>query len=233
MQAQRGILSLREMTRGIIQKVRNPLNALQLNLDNLGDEIAELRIEGKKDIPERLRRMRNTIAELDSLLCEVLRLADLPRPQITAINISSLVKQVETFARAESSKKAVTVKLNLRENLPEIYGDPLQIKQAVLNVFMNAIQACPVKGLVTLATEGHNGRIRVIVTDNGAGIPVAHQNRIFEPFFSTKEGATGLGLPLTLEILKMHQGEISFMSEAGKGTTFFISLPGRGDLGTK
>lgn len=222
--------SLEAVVKEIVQRVRNPLNALLLNIDNLEDEIAAVNIETSL---QRLRRMRNTIAELDSLLCEVLRLADLPRPQITAININLLVKEVETFARAESSKKGVSVKLNLPKDLPETHGDPLQIKQAILAVLMNAIQACPTKGLVILTTERQNSYIRVVVTDNGAGIPIAHQNRIFEPFFSTKEGATGLGLPLTREILKMHQGEISFTSEVGKGTTFFISLPSKGDLGTK
>ena len=233
MQGHRGILPLREMTRGIVQRIRNPLNALQLNLDSLDDEIAELKIEDRKEIPERLRRMRNAVAELDSLLCEFLRLTDLPKPQITIVNVNALVAEVETFSRPESSKKEVMVKVDLQENLPAIQADPVQIKQAILSVLLNAIEACLVKGCITLATESRGDHIVIKVTDDGEGIPLDHRDHIFEPFFSTKEACVGLGLPLALEILKMHQGEMSFTSEVGKGTTFFISLPGRGVVGTK
>lgn len=225
MQAHRGILPLREMTRGIVQRIRNPLNALQLNLDNLDDEIAELQIGRGNDIPERLRRIRNAIAELDSLLCEVLRLTDLPKPQITTVNVNTLVAEVETFSRPESSKKEVAVKVNLQEDLPAIEADPVQIKQAVLSVLLNAIEACRFKGLITLATESRADHIVIQVTDNGEGISLDHRDHVFEPFFSTKEACAGLGLPLALEIVKLHQGEISFASEPGKGSTFVISLP--------
>jgi signal transduction histidine kinase len=103
----------------------------------------------------------------------------------------------------------------------------VQLKQALLSVLLNAIQACPIEGSVSLATEANNEHIIVRVIDNGEGISPLHCTRIFEPFFSTKEGASGLGLPLALAIVKMHQGEISFTSEAEKGSTFSISLPGK------
>jgi signal transduction histidine kinase len=224
------VLPLRDITRGIVQRVRNPLNALQLNVDNLEDEIAALKIKEKRDIPERLRRIRNAIGELDSLLCEVLRLTDLPAPQITAVNVNALVREVEIFVKPESSKKEVTVKIELRDNLPQIYADPVQIKQAILNVLLNAIQASPVKGSVTLATERDTNHIAIRVSDNGDGIPLTCRDRVFEPFFSTKEGAVGLGLPLASEIVKMHQGAISFESGVGGGSVFVISLPVRADV---
>ncbi len=210
----------------MVQRLRNPLNALLLNLDNLDDDVAELKIEAGKNIPERLKRIRKAIAELDSLLSEVLRLTDLPKPQITAVNVNALATEVETFSRNESSKKEVTVRLNLQDPLPAIQADPVQLKQAILSILLNAIEACPLKGSITLATEAKERQIRITVIDNGCGIPAERRGRIFEPFFSTKEAGAGLGLPLALEIVKLHQGEISLVSEAGKGTTFFISLPG-------
>ena len=213
---------VKTVVKEIVQRVRNPLNALLLNIDNLGNEIAEVNIETSL---ERLKRMRNTIAELDSLLSGVLRFTDLPKPQITTVNVNTLVAEVETFSRPESSKKEVAVKVDLQEKLPAIQGDPVQIKQAILSVLLNAIEACQVKGFVTLATESRGDHIMISITDSGEGIPLDHREHIFEPFFSTKEACAGLGLPLALEIVKMHRGEISFKSETGKGTTFFISLP--------
>jgi signal transduction histidine kinase len=206
----------------MVRRIRNPLNALLLNIDNLEDEIAEVDVETSR---ERLGRMRNTIGELDSLLCEVLRLSELPRPRITAIDINALVRDVETFAKPESSKKELTVSMNLQDNVPTIQGDPIQIKQAILNILLNAIESSPSRGSITLATEAKNSNVSIKVEDNGEGIQLAHRNRIFDPFFSTKEGGIGLGLALALEITKMHHGQISFASEVGKGSSFIISLP--------
>ena len=128
------------MVNEMVRRIRNPLNALLLNIDNLEDEIAEVNIEISR---ERLRRMRNTIAELDSLLCEVLRLSELSKPRITAIDVNALVRDVETFAKPESSKKELTVRINLQHNLPTIEGDPIQIKQAILKILLNAIENSP------------------------------------------------------------------------------------------
>jgi signal transduction histidine kinase len=222
MEAHKPILPAREMIRRIVQKVRNPLNALQLNVDSLEEEITEVHIENSL---KRLKRIRNAIGELDSLLCEVLRLVDLSKPRITSVNINALVREVETFLRPESSKKEVTLKLNLADNLPETQADPTQIKQAILNVLLNAVQACPIQGSIVIATERKNDDIVIKVTDSGEGVPAGERDRIFEPFFSTKEGALGLGLSLALEIVRGHGGRISFTSEVGKGATFLIWLP--------
>ncbi len=220
----------KHVVKEIFQRIRNPLNALQLNIDSLEDDIAEANIENSL---ERLRRIRNTIAELDSLLCAVLRLTDLPKPQIAAINVNALVREVEIFARPEASKKELTVRVDLQDNVPEIQADPTQIKQATLNVFLNAIENSPSKGCVTLATGAKNDHIVIKVQDEGEGVPPGHRDRIFDPFFSTKEGGIGLGLPLALEIIRVHEGEMSFTSEAGKGSTFIISLPLKADSGEK
>jgi signal transduction histidine kinase len=206
----------------IVRKIRNPLNALLPNIDNLEDEIAEVNIETGR---ERLGRMRNTIAELDSLLCEVLRLSDLPKPRVMAIDVNALVRDVETFAKPELSKKELTVRINLQDNVPTIQGDPIQIKQAILNILLNAIENSPSSSSITLATETKDNNVSIKVEDQGEGIQPAHRDRIFDPFFSTKEGGIGLGLALALEIIRLHHGLISFTSEVGKGSSFIISIP--------
>jgi len=206
----------------IVRKIRNPLNALLLNIDNLEDEIAQVNVETSR---ERLRRMRNTIAELDSLLCEVLRLSELPKPRITAIDVNALVRNIVTFAKPESSKKELIVRTYLQDNVPTIQGDPIQIKQAILNILLNAIENSPVSGCITLATETKDRNVSIKVEDEGEGIQLAHRDRIFDPFFSTKAGGIGLGLALALEIIRMHHGQISFTSEVGEGSSFVISLP--------
>jgi signal transduction histidine kinase len=210
------------MVNEIVRRIRNPLNALLLNIDNLEDEIAEVNIETSR---VRLRRMRNTIAELDSLLCEVLRLSELPKPRITAIDVNALVRDVEMFAKPESSKKALTIKKTLQDHVPTLQGDPIQIKQAILNILLNAIEHSSSSGSITLFTEAKDGSVSIKVEDEGEGIQPTHRNRIFDPFFSTKEGGIGLGLALAAEVVRLHHGRMSFSSEVGKGSSFVISLP--------
>jgi len=207
----------------VARRIRNPLNALLLNIDNLEDEIAAFDTEKSR---ERLGRMRNTIAELDSLVCEVLRFSELPKLRITAIDVNTLIREVETFAKPESSRKGLTVRMNL-QNVPAIEADAIQIKQAIFAILLNAIEKSPSSGSIMLATEAGESNVSIKIEDQGEGIEPAHRNRIFDPFFSTKDGGIGLGLALALKITNMHHGQISFVSAAGKGTSFIISLPVR------
>jgi K+-sensing histidine kinase KdpD len=154
------LISANSIVNEIVRRIRNPLNALQLNIDNLEDEIGQANLETTK---EPIKRMRNTIAELDSLLCEILRLSELPKPRITAIDVNALVRDVETFAKPESSKKALIVRINLQDNVPALHGDPIQIKQAVLNVLLNAIESSSSSRSITLATETRDGNISIKV----------------------------------------------------------------------
>ena len=233
MQKQKQFFSAKDVLRGIVERIRNPLNALHVNIDNLEGEINELKIADATDIPELLGRMRNTLTEMDYLLSGVLRVVDLPRPNITPVNINASVRELESFVKPESSAKEIILKVDLQENLPEIQADSLQVKQAILNLLLNAIEACAIGGSITLATEAKNNHIIVKVTDNGEGILLPDRDRIFEPFFSTKEPCAGLGLALALQIVKTHRGTIFFKSQVGKGTTFFISLPTKRVMGRK
>ena len=224
MQRAKQLPSANSLIDEIVRRIRNPLNALLLNIDNLEDEIGEVNLEHGRD---RLIRMRNTVAELDSLLCQFLRFSELPKPRITAVNVNALIRDVETFVKPESSKKGLTVRVNLNENLPTLEADPIQIKQAILNLVLNAIENSPSGGSITLATEREDNHVAIKVADQGEGIQPPHHDRIFDPFFSTKEGGIGLGLALAEKIARLHHGQIFFTSQVGKGSSFIISLPVR------
>ncbi len=222
MQRTKPLSSANSLVDEIVRRIRNPLNALLLNIDNLEDEIGEANLKPSRD---RLIRMRNTVAELDSLLCEFLRFSELPKPSITAVNVNALIKDVETFVKPESSKKGLAVRVNLDENLPTVAADPIQIKQAILNVVLNAIENSPSGGSITLATERKDNNLSIKVADEGQGIQPPDHDRIFDPFFSTKEGGVGLGLALAEKIARLHHGRILFSSRVGQGSRFTISLP--------
>ena len=207
----------------VARRIRNPLNALLLNIDNLEDDIAEGNVQKSC---ERLGRMRNTIAELDSLIGEVLRFSEAPKLRLMAIDVNTLIREVETFAKPESSRRGLTVIMNL-QNVAAVEADPIQMKQAILAILLNAIENSSSSGSITVTTEARESNVVIKVEDEGEGIQPAHWDRIFEPFFSTKQGGIGLGLALAQKITAMHHGQVSFTSEPGRGAKFIISLPVR------
>ncbi|HXG51982.1 MAG TPA: HAMP domain-containing sensor histidine kinase [candidate division Zixibacteria bacterium] len=205
-----------------VRRIRNPLNALLLHIDSLEDEISEV---ARDAVRERLEKMRDVITELDAFLCEVLRVIELPSSGITAIDLNALLKEVETFARPEATKKDLTVAVRVENGVPMVQGDPIQIKQAILNILLNAIESSRPGGAITLATESRENSVAIKIEDRGGGISPAERDRIFDAFFSTKEGRAGLGLTLAREIVRLHGGQIVVSSEVGKGASFIVSLP--------
>jgi len=123
-------------------------------------------------------------------------------------------------------KYKVEVKTDFGE-LPPVQCNPGQINQVFMNIILNGAQAIADKGIMTIITKAEGERIRVVISDNGSGMPKEVMARIFEPFFTTKEPGkgTGLGLSVSYEIIAKHQGTIEVQSEAGNGTTFIITLP--------
>jgi len=154
-----------------------------------------------------------------------LRFARLPRPNLEREDLAAIVGSVMEFARAELSQAGVTLSLEVAPNLPEVACDENQIRQALLNLVRNAREAMPGGGRlrVEVAAAGH--AVRVAIEDSGPGIAPEHLAKIFDPFFSTKERGTGLGLPLVQQIIAEHGGRIDVTCEPGHGTRFLVALP--------
>jgi two-component system NtrC family sensor kinase len=111
--------------------------------------------------------------------------------------------------------------------LPEVYADPAQVGQVVLNLLLNAIHAITPPGKIEIATRKSNGFVEMVFRDTGKGIPEDHLRRIFDPFFTTKHASkgTGLGLAVSYGIIKKHGGDIAVESAVGKGSTFIVRMP--------
>jgi hypothetical protein len=121
----------------------------------------------------------------------------------------------------------ITLNAQLAPSLPRVFGNAGKLQQVFMNLILNARDAMPRGGELTLATESENSTVLVEVTDNGVGIPADHLNKIFDPFFTTKgtSRGTGLGLAVTYGIIREHSGKIDVESAAGKGTTFRLEIP--------
>ncbi len=218
------------MAAQITHEVRNPLASIGLYAELLGDEIAD-----RGDEPKRL--VASIISEVDRLteITETyLRFARLPRPKLEREDLGAIVKGVLEFARAELSQGGIALELDVAAELPEIAADEAQLRQALLNLVRNAREAMadamadgqPGKLRVAVEKRGDAGTAEVVVTvaDSGAGIPRENLAKIFDPFFSTKERGTGLGLALVQQIVVEHGGRVDVDSGA-TGTRFSLVFP--------
>lgn len=225
------------MAAQIAHEVRNPLSSIGLNAELLGDEIQAEDGESK-------RLVASIISEVDRLteITETyLRFARLPRPKLEREDLGAIVTSVVDMARGELTQDGVSVEVAVAPGLPEVPADEAQLRQALINLVRNAREAMSGQPAgskrLSLSVAGGEQQVQIAIRDSGPGIVEADQAKIFDPFFSTKERGTGLGLALVQQIVVDHGGQITVDSPPDRGTTFTITLPvarsaaGRGPVG--
>ncbi len=220
------------MSAQVAHEIRNPLNALSLNAEMLGDEVAGLPQPSRDEAMELLGQLQAEIERLGQVTDTYLSLARMPRPERVEGDLGDLLRRVLEFVADELAQAGVEADLDLAPGLPPIPMDEDQLRQALLNLLRNAVEAQPdggsVRIAVTAATEA--GWIEFIVRDRGSGIPADQGDSIFDPFMSTKERGTGLGLAITRQIVEAHGGTIHHEAAHGGGALFRVRLP-VGDAG--
>jgi two-component system, NtrC family, sensor kinase len=205
----------------ITHEVRNPLSSIGLNAELLEEELAGSSAEAR----ELVRSIIKEVDRLGEITEQYLRFARLPRPKIEKEDLNDIVASLLVFLKEELAARKITVETRLAPDLPPIPADENQLRQALLNLLRNGAEAMRDGGRLTVATSAGHGEVRVSIADTGEGIALEHRVKIFDPFFSTKEGGTGLGLALTQQIVVEHGGGIDVESELGRGTTFTVRLP--------
>lgn len=218
------LAAIGHMAAQIAHEVRNPLNALGLNADLLGDEIGEGNVS---DAEELLAAIKNEIRRLTEITEAYLSVGRLPPLKLEAQPISPIVQELVRFQAEELGHAAVQVLLELPAELPEVQVDADQLRQALLNILRNGAEALAAHGGGTLRFGARVQQEQLVleIADDGPGMDGEHVARIFDPFFSTKSTGSGLGLPLTQQIVAEHGGRIECISSPGMGTTFSIRLP--------
>ncbi len=209
---------------GIAHEVRNPLNSVQINLGILEQELRE-RLPGR-DLHAftLLQKIAGEIKRLDDFVSEFLRFARPPKLNVERLAVRPLITDLVAFIAPECSKKGVALEPDLRG--PEtVMVDGFLLKQAVLNLVLNALQATPKGGHVVVRTAGDKKRFLVAVADDGEGMSAEVQERAFTPFFTTREDGTGLGLPLVSRIVEQHGGSVEISSAPDEGTTVTLAFP--------
>lgn len=210
------LAGLGELTAGIAHEIRNPLTSIRGFLQYLSE--CESPEEWRRHGPIILRE----VDSLNHLVGELLAFGRPRPPQIDRIALDDLVREMAFLARGKSEAR---IEVRIAPDLPMLEGDRESLKQALLNLVINAIQAIPAAGLVEVSAEVEDDHAVIRVRDDGVGIPPENIRKIFDPFFSTKASGTGLGLAMVHRIVDAHGGAISVESRPGVGTTIELRLP--------
>jgi signal transduction histidine kinase len=166
--------------------------------------------------------------EIDRLDEVVKRFLDFTRPmdvRLEPTQLADLLKEVLEVAHQQLRKANIHVARLLPIDVPEVYVDRALLRQAVLNLVLNAVEAMPGGGQLRLMLSRRGEMAEIVVSDTGKGIPVENRQKVFQLFFTTRPGGSGIGLASTFRIVQLHNGSIDFTSEVGRGTTFRIELP--------
>ncbi|MCC6141109.1 MAG: PAS domain-containing protein [Nitrospira sp.] len=226
LQRQHRLVAMGEMVGRIAHEIRNPLGSIELFASMLRRDLQEQ--------PASLayaEQISQAVHGLDRLLSNLLIYTQPERSARGWQTVETLVLDALTLAAHAITKTPVDIRLDLDPRIPAMWCNEGQFKQVVLNLILNAVQAMPGGGILTLKLEQADGRslggeaICLTIADNGPGIDPVHRSRIFDPFFTTKDEGTGLGLAIVHAIIDAHHGRIDVESRLGEGTTFTILLP--------
>ena len=211
--------ALGELSAGMAHEIRNPLGSIKGTAEILRDHVAT--DDPKYEFAEILIK---EVDRLNRVLQDFLSFAQ-PKPfEGGRFAVNKIIQEVAELVRQEAVKNKVNIHVDLTEDI-EVPGRGEQIKQALLNLVLNALQAMPDGGQMNLSTTLSENEVQVSVSDTGAGIPFENRERIFNPFVTTRDDGTGLGLAITQRIVQGHEGHIILRSEPGQGATFIVCLP--------
>jgi two-component system NtrC family sensor kinase len=212
------------LTSGIAHELNNPLNNIGITTEAL--------IDGFKDNSDEdnLKMLEQIYTQVERASSTVKNLLDFTRkeqPAFTSVSIQKIMESTIKLIENELKLGGIDFDMDLEDGLPEITGNPRNLQQVFLNLFLNTIQAMPDGGRLGVRIRVDDGFVRTDVSDTGVGIPPENLDKVFDPFFTTKEPGqgTGLGLSVSYSIIDSHGGKIAVESKVGEGTTFSVFLP--------
>jgi signal transduction histidine kinase len=212
---------------GLAHEIRNPLSTIGMNLELLAEEL-------ENDDSQRARRMLRRIANLqgecrnlEEILNAFLQFARAGELHLSDGNLNTIVSDYVDFLEPQANSMEVELRPHLDSDLPVVMLDKSLMRQALVNLCRNAIEAMPEGGSIDLLTRTRGEDVVLEIIDTGKGMDEKTRGQMFQAFFSTRSGGSGLGLPTVRKIVEAHHGRISCESEVGKGTRFTITLPAK------
>jgi len=224
------VAAWRELARRLAHELKNPLFPLQITVENL----QRVRERSPEEFEEVFRESTATLlSELDNLKAIIGRFSDfakMPAPQLETVDVNEVARDVVRLFAAQfiaPGRPPIAARLDLEENLPKVDADPEQLRRALRNLILNAMDAMPNGGDLIVRTRAVDGRVAIEVSDTGEGLTQEECERLFTPYYTTKRHGTGLGLAIVQSVVADHHGSIAVNSEPGKGASFRIELQGK------
>ena len=223
--------ALGRLAAGVAHDVRNPLHSIGLTLQHLRETGRPEADDRGNEFDRSVGLIRNEISRLDELVANFLRFARNDRRELQPVDLAALLHETAKLVRKEAEWREIRLDVEIEGEIPTIEVDAESVRSSILNLVLNSFEAMPDGGRLTVRTapslSSPLSRVRIEIGDTGVGIPSAIHGQIFDPFFSTKNAAKGVGLGLAVVygIVQRHEGTIDVASEVGTGTTFTLELP--------
>lgn len=222
-QAQR-LSALGNLAAGVAHEIGNPLNGIKLTISHM-KEISSRHELDPKSFEMYANSVLGEVDRLDGIVRDFLTLAKEREPLFQSYGLDSLLRETIRLIEKDARKRGLEIEADIQAPARQIRIDPLMLKGAILNIMINAMEASEEKQTIKVSLTEWDGLVVLKITDEGRGVPPEIADRVFDPYFSTKESGTGLGLPLTRTIIEKHNGEITFESREGQGTTVTVTFP--------
>ena len=209
----------------IAHEVRNPLSSVKINVQMMEKRLGELDPAQGEYFRTKVERIKGEVERLEESVSHFLAFSRPAPAKFERARLANVLDRVLELHQPQCEDKGIQLIRRYARDVPPVELDPRQFAQAIQNLLLNAIQALPRGGAITVLTEAIPGGAALTIADNGPGIPKEIQPQIFEVFFTTREGGTGLGLNIVSRIVEEHRGRLSLESEPGRGAAFRIELP--------
>lgn len=207
----------------VAHEIRNPLNSISMGMQRLKAEFTPVQDAG--EYAHFLTLMQDEVRRLNRIVEQFLSLARPLQLSLESITVEEFIREVTTLLDAEARAANIKIDLDAEPNLPPVQADRNYLKQLLLNLILNGIQAMPAGGRLLIRADREKNSLGLSVTDRGIGIKPDQLGKIFDPYFTTKANGSGLGLAIARRIADAHGGKIEVQSEPGQGACFRVSLP--------
>ena len=226
------VAAWRELARRLAHELKNPLFPLQLTVENLIRAREQSPAMFEEILKESSATLLAEIANLKTIISRFSEFSKMPQPQFQRVQVNDVVQNVVRLFQAQlqsSERPPIQCDLDLDARLTPVAADPDLLHRAISNLVLNAMDAMPKGGTLTLRTRQNSDRVTLEVSDTGSGLTPEECERLFTPYYTSKAHGTGLGLAIVQSVVTDHDGRISVQSQPGEGTTFSIELPGNLD----
>ena len=218
-------IELAELAGAFIHELKNHISTLNLNLQILAEEFEEAQNPRERRVLDRIQRLQGECSRMVDVSNDFNRFARLVNLNSRPERIDKILGEVLDFFGPTARANNIEVRTFFPSDLPLVRLDSEVFKQAILNLFLNAFQALPIGGEITIQVNIEQNHCVLRIIDTGHGMPPEVVSRVFKPYYTTKPGGSGLGLATTKKIIEAHGGSIGVESEPKRGTCFTISLP--------